>query len=436
VRFAILLALFLPACSGFGGVPVASRSSAVGSTAHQLNAPGSAVSVIYSFRGPDGSTPEAAVIADGHGNLYGTTVAGGATGPSCPSDGCGTVFELMPQKSGGWKELVLHSFAGSNALYPSNALVFNPSGNLFSATEVGGRAGAAYGLEHRAPGWHYVTLHDFLGGRDGQQPRSSLTYLSGTLYGTTVAGGNGSSGGNGVVYAITGSGQHWKEKIIHRFVNSAYGANPQAGLVSDSAGNFYGTTSYGGNPACPTGCGTVFELSPVGGRWTGKVLHKFDGYDGFDPLATLVFDSHGNLFGSTNQGQGGGCVGAGCGTIFELSQVKNGSWRFSVVHNFSAKQGGGPAGNMVFNASGNLYGSTVIGGNLAACKQQGGCGVVFKLTPLGNGKWTYAVLHAFNNSPDGALPNGGLAENGRGRIFGTTIGGGTYGLGTVFQVKP
>ncbi len=161
----------------------------------------------------------------------------------------------------------------------------------------------------------------------------------------------------------------------------------------------------------------MFELSPSGsGGWTAKVLHKFDGYDGFDPLATLVFDSRGDLFGSANQGQGGGCVGAGCGMIFELVQSKNRSWRFSVVHAFSAKQGGGPVGSMVFDASGSLYGSTDIGGNLAACPQQGGCGVVFKLSPRGSGEWHYAVLHVFSDSPDGALPYGGLAADGHGKF--------------------
>jgi uncharacterized repeat protein (TIGR03803 family) len=389
------------------------------------------VSVIYSFRGPDGSTPEAAVIADAHGNLFSTTLAGGT---GCGTGGCGTVFELKPQKGGGWKELVLYKFGSGNAIAPSNPLVFDPSGNLLSAADVGGTNGVAYGLEHGARGWQYVTLHDFLGGRDGQQPESGLTYLNGILYGTTVAGGNGTSGGNGTVYALTGSGTLWKETIVHRFLNSAYGANPRAGLISDSAGNFYGTTSYGGNSACPVGCGTVFELSPSGGRWTGKVLHEFDGTDGYDPLAPLVFDSHGNLFGTTDQGEGGNCVGGGCGTLFELSPVNKRSWHFSIVHDFSPKQGGGPAGSMVFDSAGNLYGSTVVGGNLSACPQQGGCGVVFKLT-LHSGKWSYSVLHIFNNSPDGSLPRGGLALDGRGRIFGTTIGGGAYGMGTVFQVS-
>lgn len=395
------------------------------------------VSIVYSFKGtPLSSTPEAGLIVDARANLYGTAVYGGETSSGC-SIGCGTAFELSREKGGKLNETVLNSFNnGATGLYPSNPLIFDAAGNLYGTTQVGGTLGVAFELLHQGHGWKYSLLHSFAGCSDGQQPRSGLTEFHGNFYGTTVAGGNSCSGGNGTVFELSRQAHGWKYRIIYRFQSYGDGTNPQAGLTFDSSGNLYGTTSYGGNSSCAAGCGTVFELSHArSGSWSEKVLHQFTGPDGFLPLANLIWDSSGNLYGSAEYGGDNSCVGGGCGTIFKLSRGKGSRRRFSVVYAFPQRsRGADPAGNMVFNASGDLYGSTVSGGNVSACPQPGGCGVVFKLSPKGS-KWKYSVLHIFNNTPDGALPNG-LVMGANGAFFGTTIGGGVYSMGTAFEVTP
>jgi uncharacterized repeat protein (TIGR03803 family) len=394
------------------------------------------VSVIYSLKGaPLSSTPEAGLIADTRGNLYGTASYGGVPNSEC-SIGCGTAFELSPEKGGTWNETVLYSFNNPmTGLYPSNPLIFDAPGNLYGSTQVGDSFGVAYELLHYAGGWRYKVRHNFVGGSDGQQPRSGLMELNGKFYGTTVAGGNGGSGGNGTVFELLRRGG-WKERIIHPFLSYGDGTNPQAGLTSDSSGNLYGTTSYGGLNKCAGGCGTVFKLLPSrGGRWSEKVLHQFTGSDGALPVANLIWDASGNLYGSAEFGGDSSCVGGGCGTIFKLRRGNGNSWQLSVVYAFPKQsQGADPAGNMVFDGSGNLYGTTVSGGNVNACPQPGGCGVVFELSHGGR-KWKYSVLHIFNNTPDGALPNG-LVSDGTGKYFGTTIGGGIYSMGTAFELVP
>jgi uncharacterized repeat protein (TIGR03803 family) len=391
--------------------------------------------VVYSFSGsPLGEIPEAGVIFDTAGNMYGTTMRGG-TGNECGS-GCGEVYELQPQGSGGWQETVLHSFDLAHGAYPDTPLVFDPSGNLYGVTQVGGALGEAYALQRGAHSWRFDVLHNFRGGRDGQQPRAPLVLDgSGDLYGTTVGGGSGGSGGNGTAFMLFHGSDGWGEDTLNRFRSSDRGAAPQAPLVFDPAGNLYGTTIYGGNTACAEGCGVVYELVPRqnGGR-TLRVLHQFDGSDGYAPDAGLVPDGKGDFFGSTNEGAHSGCFG-GCGVIFEISPNQKGAWRFTLLHAFDRNDGGGPAGPMVFDSAGNLFGSTVVGGDVKACPQQLGCGVVFELSPRRNGKWAYAVLHKFSSGSDGALPNG-VTLDANGNLFGTTIGGGAAGLGVVFEVTP
>jgi uncharacterized repeat protein (TIGR03803 family) len=420
VGFSIIATSVLAAC---GALPL-SLSKGQNDTPSGQALPGARVSAVYSFKGtPLSSTPEAGLITDARGNLYGTATYGGAPSSGC-SIGCGTAFELSREKDG-WDETVLYSFNNpATGLYPSNPLIFDASGNLYGTTQVGGTQGVAFELLHQADRWQYKVLHNFVGCRDGQQPRSGLTELNGNFYGTTVAGGNSCSGGSGTIFELSRHGDRWKYRIIYRFLSYGDGMSPQAGLTYDSSGNLYGTTSYGGNNACGSGCGTVFELSRSrGGRWSEKVLHQFNKTDGALPYADLVWDGSGNLYGSANQGADSVCPN-GCGTIFELGRKGN-SWQFSVVHSFIEQSGGGPAGNMVFGATGDLYGSTVIGGSA-------GYGVVFKLSPAGEG-WKYTVLHAFADTPDGEEPNG-LVEAANGEFFGTTIGGGLNAMGTTFEV--
>jgi uncharacterized repeat protein (TIGR03803 family) len=432
----VLIALPIVGCQG----PL-QRGSPYVPTSYVLS-PTSSVKVIYSFSGsPFGELPGGSPIVDSVGRLYGTTERGG-TSNACGS-GCGTIFRLS-QTHGRWNETTLWSFDLTNGAYPSYPLA-DSAGNLYGATDVGGNLGVAYGLFHRARGLQFQVLHNFQGGYDGAQPRSNLIVgAHGNLYGTTVAGGTGGSGGGGAVYELIPSGTNWAEKILYRFSPYSNGANPQAGLIFGRRGSLYGTTTYGGNNACPSGCGVVFTLAPAGkGGWTESVVHTFNGNDGCYSVAGLVADRAGNLFGSTGEGGIGGCFLAratkaasggcpnGCGTLFELRHGARGRWSFAVLHYFTLSSGGGPSGNMVFDAAGNLYGTTVIGGN--AC--QGACGVVFKLSPGAHQPWKYSVLHSFSNTPDGALPTG-LVMRTNGKLYGTTIGGGTLSLGTVFEVTP
>lgn len=397
--------------------------------------------VIHSFAGsPHGELPTGNPIVDSAGGLYGTTFRGG-TNSTCGS-GCGTIFRLS-NTHGRWSETTLWSFDLTHGAYPGYPLVADSSGNLFGATDVGGALGVAYGLFHGAHGWQFRDLHNFQGNRDGAQPRSSLIFdKQGDLYGTTVSGGSGGSGGGGTVYELIPPGRHWTEKILYRFppYYTKSGGNPQAPVFRRN-GSLYGTTTYGGNNACPQGCGVVFKLAPAGkGRWAESVLHAFNGSDGCYSVSGLVTDAAGNFFGSTNEGGSGGCslrstdersqTGCvnGCGTIFALIRGSRGHYAFAVVHYFTAQSGAGPSGNMVFDGAGNLYGTTVIGGNA-------GSGVVFKLAPAAHNHWKYTVLHAFNNAPDGSEPSG-LVMGTNGKLYGTTGGGGALSLGTVFEVTP
>jgi uncharacterized repeat protein (TIGR03803 family) len=408
-----LLAILLPAAAAFGAGP--------------------SEKILHAFSGSDGSTPEAGMVFDSSGTLYGTTALGGDPN-ACYSGNCGTIFQLSPQAGGSWSEVVLYSFNLNDGAYPDEDMVLDTAGNLYGVTDVGGGTqGGAFELIKSGSGWQYAVINAFNGGRDGGSPRSDLLIDSqGNLFGTTAAGGKA---GAGTVYElISGSSGTWSESIVFSFGVPGSGFEPQAGLIQDARGNFYGTTGFGGNPACPQGCGVVFELSPsVHGRWVKRVLHKFDGTDGKMPIADLVADAAGNLFGVATEGGNAGCYG-GCGTIFEL--VRGGSgWKFRLLYSFQSETGGSPLGHLVFDHKGNLYGSTNAGGIIPPCQQQAGCGVVFKFSPNKGRAWAYTVLHKFTNGQDGALPNGVVLDK-AGNIYGTTITGGAYDSGTVFEVTP
>ncbi|HEY6325222.1 MAG TPA: choice-of-anchor tandem repeat GloVer-containing protein [Candidatus Cybelea sp.] len=390
--------------------------------------------MIHSFSGPPlGELPAANPIVDASGRLYGTTERGG-TNSACGS-GCGTIYQLARGAHGPWKETRRWSFDLTHGAYPDDPLVSDSAGNFFGTTQVGGGAsglGVAYGLFHGTHGWQLRDLHVFLGNRDGQQPRSSMIFdKTGNLYGTTAAGGSGGSGGSGTVYELIRSGRKWTERISYRFppYYSKNGANPQAPVAFGRDGSLYGTTSYGGNSACPSGCGVAFKLTAAAkGGWTESVLHAFSGSEGCTSVAGLVADHAGNFFGSTNLGGPSfpTCEG-GCGTLFELAHGSHGYWSFAVIHDFAPSDGCGPVGNMAFDAAGNLYGTAVIGGN--------GGGVVFKIARKPHNQWQYTVLHSFTNTPDGWEPTG-LIMAANGKLYGTTIVGGALGLGALFEVTP
>ena len=219
-----------------------------------------------------------------------------------------------------------------------------------------------------------------------------------------------------------------KEKVLHSFCYDSStcfdAAYPYAGLILDSDGNLYGTTTNGGS----YDGGAVFELSPGPlGKWREKLLHSFgNGKDGYIPFAGLVFDSSGNLYSTT----GGRVKGESSGTVFELSPNSDGKWTERVLHSFNGNDGANPAAGLILVTGGNLYGTTQNGGTYSD-------GTVFELSPGTNGKWTERVLHSFsNNGKDGTNPEGGVIVDSSGNLYGTTRSGGAHGSGTVFEITP
>jgi uncharacterized repeat protein (TIGR03803 family) len=307
-------------------------------------------------------------------------------------------------------------------------VIFDSAGNLYGTTENGGNGtvGVLYELSPAAGGgWDQKVLHTFkLNGTDGAYPFATPIFdASGNLYGTTSDGGANALGT--VFEMIPAAGDTWAEKVIHSF-NTTNGENPQSSLIFDAAGNLYGTTSHGGSSsttgACPTpvftGCGTVFELERRPGMgWVEKVLYNFNfsGAEPYDLIAGLVFDSAGNLYGTTVYG---GTYGYG--TVFKLSPTASGNWTETTLHNFNrdGTDGAYPGtGGLIFDASGNLYGTTVTGGSGSNPE-----GTVFELTPGAGGLWTETVLHSFQQShSDGYAPGDStLIFDASGNLYGTT----------------
>jgi uncharacterized repeat protein (TIGR03803 family) len=383
--------------------------------------------VLHRFHPGGGGTDPSALIFDTAGNLYGT-MPGQQSIDGCFGD-CGRVFELTRNASGGWTEKVLHRFNGSDGNEPIASLVMDADGNLYGTTVWGGRTakecrggcGLVFELSPHAGGaWTERVIHHFHG-RDGEGPGASLLLdASGNLYGTTPGGG---VFGSGVAFKLTRKAGGWTEEVLHHF-HDKDGINPWAGLISDGSGNLYGTTSQGGL----FHSGTVFKLMPkVNGGWTEKVLHHFapNGRDGMDPLAGVIIDASGNLYGTTF---GGGSFDAG--TVFELMPKANGGWTEKVLHDFApnGRDGVAPNAGVIIDTSGNLYGTTQGGGLFFF-------GTVFELTPHAGGVWTQKLLHDFHGR-DGAGPYTGLTFDDAGNLYGTTQGGGggSCSCGVVFKI--
>lgn len=375
--------------------------------------------VLYYFKGgSDGHYPNASLIADDSGNLYGTTYFGGAAN-------AGTVFKLAPDGT----ETLLHVFTGypTDGALPQANLTSDGEGNLFGTTRGGG-APISWGTIFKlTPDGTETVLYNFAGGSDGAYPYAGLTAdAAGNLYGTTYYGGGTGCTNNygcGTVFRLAPDGT---ESVLHAFAGGNDGANPAAGVILDSAGNLYGTTIGGGAGCSGYGCGIVFKIAPDG---IETILHTFTGYptDGSGPWGGLIKDKVGNLYGTTYVGGSGSsrCY-EGCGTVYELAP--NGTE--TVLYAFTdGLDGGLPVASLIRDKKGNLYGTTEVGG-------AGGAGVVFKLTPGG----AEHALHAFFKK-NGQLPLAGLMADGAGNLYGTTAYGGNkacrrLGCGTVFEVTP
>jgi len=376
----------------------------------------------------DGQFPEAGLIFDAGGNLYGTTTNGGKLDNCDNGDtmGCGVVFQLVSQAHGKWTEKVLYRFKGErDGIEPVAGVIFDTDGNLYGTTPGGGvyQSGTAFELTPTANGeWAHRILYSF-GGSDGSIPMAGLVFDSaGNLYGTA---GYGGSHGAGSVYRLApGANGHWVLSTLHSF-NSDDGAHPVSALVFDAVGNLYGTTMYGGT----YGQGTVFQLTPgADDKWMEKVLHSFKGgRDPGMPAAGMAIDKTGNLYGTTTSN----------GAAFELSPRANGSWSYTVLHEFDSLESGyPPSGVLILDAAGNLYGTTEYGGT--SCGQVG-CGTVFELRPKPGGGWREVVLVSLGGD---AYPQSGVIFDASGNLYGTSRQGSNgkncigYGCGSVWEVRP
>jgi uncharacterized repeat protein (TIGR03803 family) len=405
-----------------------------------------AVTTLASFNYSNGDDPTAGVVEDSSGNLFGTTQGGGTAG------GYGTVFEVA---HGSGAVTTLATFNNSNGAYPTGSLVQDSSGNLFGTTYQGGpfSAGTVFEVAH---GSGAVTTLASFNNSNGADPYGGVVEDgSGNLFGTTFLRGpsgsgtvfevahnsgtvttlaslsysNGTQSDAGVVedssgnlFGTTSSGGLYGAGTVFEVAhnsgavttlasfNNSNGADPVGGVVEDSSGNLFGATYQGGQ----FGYGTVFEVAYNSGTVT--TLASFNYYNGDSPQGTLVEDSSGNLFGTT----GGGGTAGGYGTVFE---VAHGSGAVTTLASFNGSNGSNPRCGVVEDSSGNLFGTTQTGG-------PGGYGTVFEVA---HGSGAVTTLASFNNS-NGEGPQGTLVEDSSGNLFGTTYQGGPGGHGTVFEV--
>jgi uncharacterized repeat protein (TIGR03803 family) len=350
---------------------------------------------------------------------------------------------------------VLHNFSGPDGAAPSAGLIMDSAGNLYGSTIAGGQGtcrgngcGTVYKFKPSRHGGTITTLYEFTGGADGGLPEGVVFGPDHTLYGNAHGGGlqkcigDAGNPGCGVVFNLkrspTTSGSvpgPWLETVIYTFIPVSTGGsdanNPIGALVFDRYGTIYGTSEFGGDVNCGygAGCGTVFQLVPSGGN--ESVLYSFtnDGINGYRTYAGVVFDKSGNLYGTTYFGPGGtGCsFEVGCGTVYELTPSGS-EWTQNTLHAFQSDSDGGySASGLIFDKSGNLYGATGGYGS-------GGGGTVFQLTPSG-GSWTYKVLKAFSSAGTNCGPQWSLTIDDAGNLYGTTYCDGKHQYGNVFELS-
>jgi uncharacterized repeat protein (TIGR03803 family) len=372
-------------------------------------------SVLYTFTGgADGKYPYGGLALDAtKGSLYGTTYFGGTFG-------AGTVFRL------GRTGEKVHSFTGGkDGGYPVAGVIMDAAGNLYGTTLQGGAFGAGTVFKLDTTG-HETVLYSFTGEFDGAFPYAGVIMdAAGNLYGTTSSGGFPPF--TGTVFKLDPSGN---ETVLYAFTNRGDGDYPVAGVIRDANGNLYGTTYYGG----ASGAGTVFKLDTLG---TETVLYSFTGgADGSNPIAGVIMDAAGNLYGTTYfGGTAPECGSFGCGVVFELDTTG----KETVLYTFPAGgqfDGANPTAGLIMDAAGNLYGTTQGGGG-----GSNGAGIVFKLDKTGK----ETELKIFTGSQDGGFPYAGLVRDKTGNLYGTGQRGGNLtdctspinnGCGVVFKITP
>lgn len=447
--FGVAIAAFLAGCSG--GANFAPQNIA-GASQHARHArPLSAFdTVLYSFtaKKTDGTNPYGSPVIDSSGALYGTSM-------NTPG-GVGLVWKLTPSGST-YKESDLYTFPTnrSQGAYPQAGLVMDSTGALYGTASAGGKGkctngcGVIFKLTPSKAGYTESMLYDFgVKSSDGALPDAALLLIGSELYGTTQYGGSGSCSQNGftgcgTVFSLSTKGSGYK--ILHNFAGGAKdGEYLQTSVVADKKGVLYGTTNNGGGgtTGCPAGCGTVFSLTTKGKE---HVLYSFAGgsNDGGIPSRGrgVYVAPNGSIVGTTQIGGSGGCAlgfVSGCGIVFELAKSGK-TYKESTVYTF---QGGddlqAPNEELVADASGNLYGTAYVAGGGSNCHL--GCGGIFKLTASKSG-YGEGVAYAFQGGNDGDLPYAGVTMDSSGNLFGTTnLGGGAsgcaIGCGTVYEFSP
>ncbi len=423
--------------------------------------PASTYSVLHSFSsGNNGSNPFAGLVFNATGNvLYGSTGAGG-TGTCSYSGltGCGTFFSLK-ETNGNWTFDPLYSFLGgsTDGEFPVRPVTIASNGTAYGATLGGGVGSCSFDGDSgcgivfnvgpsptppRTPLQKWTKRlpdpYHFTGESDGGIAFTTVIFDSaGNLYGTTVAGGQSTActGGCGTVFKLTNNDGTYTESVIWNFAGGTDGSSPFDGLIFDTAGNLYGTTAAGGSTtACAgEGCGIVFELSPSGSSWTEKILYPFQGgNDGKNPNSGVVMDGVGNLYGNTWQGGSGGG-----GTVWELSPSGGGNYTFNLL--YSVIGNGFAVGRLARDSNGNLYGALQNGGAF------NNAGQIFKLTPSASMPWPFTDLYDFTGESDGGNPIGGVVLDSNGNIYGTALFGGannncgsngSTGCGDVWKIVP
>jgi hypothetical protein len=406
--------------------------------------------VLHTFTGaPDGANPNNGVVMDRAGNLYGTTFGGGINGNGCDAEGsntgCGTIFKLTKRNSA-WTYSTLYKFQGPpDGNYPAG-VVIGPDGTLYGTTSGGGivndavcpgaQNGCGTVLRLRPPAnvcantlcpWSEDQLYTFTGGADGGSPQNGdLVFDSaGSIYGTTLLGG---AYAYGAAYELTRSQGGYAESVIHDFNPDPDGlASPYSGVIWDQSGNLYGTTGFSNDNVA----GTIYRLAPSQSGWTADILQAFQFRSGFDPGCfpqALIFDSAGNLLAGTANG-----------SLFDRGAVikllASDSWSTDVLYPFTLQQGL-IQNRLTIDAAGNIYGTGF------ACSNLNGC--VFKLTPSDHG-YLYTELHDFTDGTDGAHPDGPIAIDANGNLYGTAEYGGFLdtcrgqghdGCGVVWEITP
>ncbi len=386
-------------------------------------------SVIHYFTGgSDGGNPTAGVTVGGAGLLYGTASSSGSPG------NFGTAFKLT-QRGSGWTFDPLHEFTGPpDGIEPLAGVVIGPNGALYGTTYRGGPFGEGAGFgtvfELQPPAtacktaicyWNETIVHAFtVDPPDGALPEYGNVAFdqAGNIYGTTSSN---SAGGCGVVWELSPSGGGWTETVIYQLTGGADGCHPAAGLAFDSAGSLYGVAPDDG-----FGAGALFQLVPSNGGWVEHSLVEFNGTTGIHPYGSLIKDAAGNFYGTArDNGPNGG------GTVYELSP-SDGGWSFSLVYAFSVCE---PQAGVTLGPDGNLYGVCLQGG---ANRD----GSVFQVPPNCNQTCTPNNLHDFNFN-QGSYPEGSVAFDANGNLYGTAnyggnVGGpcGSVGCGVVWELTP